>query len=240
MDRPFERWAGYYDTLYEARGRNVAAEVAVLERLIGDAKRLLDVGCGTGAHLRLLSQRHSCVGLDASPSMLACARAAVPRARLFQCDIREFDLGEAFDAVVCLFGTINYVPELEVAIERIAAHLKPEGVALIEPAVLAEDLQPAGVSEMDVHVESARIWRRTSAQLDDQTLSIRFDFEIDRDGTCVAFDEVHRITVASIDRYEAAFASVGVSGRLERCTTFPRGLFVVRRQLGAGPLPPCP
>lgn len=62
--------------------RGTAAEVAALvDRLgLGAGTRVLDVGCGTGRHLRALAAEHGCTGLgvDVSPALVEVARAAAP------------------------------------------------------------------------------------------------------------------------------------------------------------------
>ena len=63
--------------------------------------------------------------------MLARARARVPRARLIEADMTDFDLGERFDAVICVFDTLNHLTDFErwcALFERVAAHLRTGGL----------------------------------------------------------------------------------------------------------------
>lgn len=95
VDRPSPPGPGepaFYLPLMEFQGadydrnaftRGTAAEVAALvDRLgLGAGTRILDVGCGTGRHLRALAAEHGCTGLgiDVSPALVEVARgAAVP------------------------------------------------------------------------------------------------------------------------------------------------------------------
>jgi len=67
-------------------------------------ERVLDAGCGTGAHLRSIAATGAApVGLDFSFGMLKTAQRAAPRAMLAQADLnREFPLKRgAFDALLC-------------------------------------------------------------------------------------------------------------------------------------------
>ena len=70
-----------------------------------EGERALDVGCGTGAHLRALDERAPAallVGIDASSAMLERARAKLgPRARLVEARAGELPFGAAsFDLLV--------------------------------------------------------------------------------------------------------------------------------------------
>jgi SAM-dependent methyltransferase len=67
-------------------------------------ERILDAGCGTGAHVRSLIQSGARpVGLDFSAGMLAVARRSDPKALLLRADLRRpVPLQDAqFDAVLC-------------------------------------------------------------------------------------------------------------------------------------------
>lgn len=46
-----------------------------------DGKLIVDVGCGTGATVGFLSERHRCLGVDTSPIAIEAARRTYPQAR---------------------------------------------------------------------------------------------------------------------------------------------------------------
>jgi ubiquinone/menaquinone biosynthesis C-methylase UbiE len=113
--------------------------------------RVLDVACGTGIVARLAQQtvrdRGSIVGIDASPGMLAAARAAAPGI-----DWREGDAGRlpiddhSFDLVTCHQG-LQFFPDKPAAIKEMRRVLAPDGrVALatwrpVDEVPLVRDLQ---------------------------------------------------------------------------------------------------
>ena len=124
----FSRSARIYDAIY-ASIRDYPHEAAELDRLIQDrrpgARTLLDVACGTGAHLEHLTA-YEVEGLDLDPEMLAVARERLPEVSFHEGDMADFDLGKRFDAVVCLFSSIGYVrteERLRSAIASMAGHL---------------------------------------------------------------------------------------------------------------------
>lgn len=132
--------ARIYDLLYTGAGiKDFAAEAEQLHAIVArespGAKTLLDVACGTGAHLELLRRRYSVEGVDASESMLEIARRRVPDVPLHRADMRTLDLGRTFDVVTCLFSSIGYVTdpeELRTTVGRIASHVAPGGVLILD------------------------------------------------------------------------------------------------------------
>ncbi len=97
-------------------------------------RSVLDLACGTGllsAHLAGVAA--DVVGVDASDAMLAVARRESARSCVsyVRGDMRDFDLGRTFDAVVCASNSMNYVAdrdELRQVFGYVARHLRPGGV----------------------------------------------------------------------------------------------------------------
>jgi SAM-dependent methyltransferase len=69
--------------------------------------------------------------------MLAHARRRLgPAVALHEVDMRELDLGGAFDAVTCLSSSIAWLPDRQAlgrAVQAMARHLTPGGVLVVEP-----------------------------------------------------------------------------------------------------------
>jgi SAM-dependent methyltransferase len=131
----------------------------VQERRPGAAS-LLDVACGTGRHLEHLRRWYEVEGVDLSPAMLALARARLPDVPLHVGDMRDFALDRGFDAVTCLFSAIAEVVTvdgLRRGVARMAAHLRPGGVLIVEPWDSPEDRPAAGKPWVEVVEEHGRI-----------------------------------------------------------------------------------
>src|SRR5205085_1701615 len=62
------------------------------------ASTLLDVACGTGAHLAEFRRWYRCEGVDLEPKLLAVARERLPDVPLGEAEMRDLDLGRRFDA----------------------------------------------------------------------------------------------------------------------------------------------
>ncbi|MBP0462467.1 class I SAM-dependent methyltransferase [Roseomonas sp. PWR1] len=87
------------------RGDAVTFEAAWLARflaLLPPAGRVLDIGCGSGAPIAaaIAAAGHRVTGLDASPTLLALARARLPQAEWIEADMRAMALHRRFDGLV--------------------------------------------------------------------------------------------------------------------------------------------
>jgi ubiquinone/menaquinone biosynthesis C-methylase UbiE len=135
----FHELAPYYDRFTAEKDyRGEAARLIALVRRHGRSggREWLDVACGTGRHLAVLRRSYSVHGIDASPPMLRIARRRLPGVPLARGDMRTFRTRERFDVVTCLFSAIGHLTnerDLFATFANFARHLKPGGVALVEP-----------------------------------------------------------------------------------------------------------
>jgi SAM-dependent methyltransferase len=150
----FRELAPYYDRFVAEK--NYAGECRRLEELVrkygsSGGRSWLDVACGTGRHLEFLRRNHTVVGADMSPEMLRVARRRLPGVELHRSDLREWQFHRAFDVVTCLFGAIGHLGEkweIRAVFERIADHLEPGGVAIVEPWIDPDRFRPGFVHLM--------------------------------------------------------------------------------------------
>jgi len=118
---------------------------------------VLDLCCGTGlliAHLSSLG--HNIYGVDESSGMLEIARQNAPRSKLQQADMASFHWDTRFDAVVCLYNSVNHTrsgEHLQAVTANVAAHLHPAGLFLFDYAAL-EAFESAW--EMDEEIGTER------------------------------------------------------------------------------------
>lgn len=109
-------------------------------RLFLPGQAVLDVGCGTGIDARFLAQRGiRVVGLDASPSMIAQARAKLDLDRFKEpVDLRVLDIGEigslpagGFDGIISAFASLSTVADLDAFGADAARLLRPRGTIVL-------------------------------------------------------------------------------------------------------------
>ena len=69
---------------------------------------VVELGCGTGHFAQWLArQGYWVTGIDGSRAMLAYARKRLRSDRLFQADIRDFQLRQRVDGIVCFYNSLN-------------------------------------------------------------------------------------------------------------------------------------
>jgi ubiquinone/menaquinone biosynthesis C-methylase UbiE len=143
----FERESGRYEQWYDtAHGRRVdRAERALLAWLLGrfsGARRVLEVGCGTGHFTRWLMDRGlSPVGLDRSPAMLGEARRADFTGPLVLADAHRLPVRNGAVDLALLVTTLEF---LDVPAVALAESVRVAGRGVV--VVVLNRWSPGGVS----------------------------------------------------------------------------------------------
>ena len=106
---------------------------AQIERAVAFVKHkgvALDVGCGTGRLMGLLSKHgFRTDGLDASTAMIALARDRHPEARLFHADICRWELPRKYDVIVAWDSTCHVpLAQQELVLPKLCRGLAAGGV----------------------------------------------------------------------------------------------------------------
>jgi SAM-dependent methyltransferase len=142
-DRP--RWFTQFDSNHSAwyierfrrkaaEGEDLDGEARLVDALIDRRSRVLDAGCGPGRVGAALHARgHAVVGVDVDPDLIAAAREDHPGPRWLVDDLASLSLDEdPFDAAVLAGNVLVFVtPGSErAALERVAAHVRPDGVVV--------------------------------------------------------------------------------------------------------------
>lgn len=137
MSIAFDRAAGYYD---ESRGFPPGIEEPVADRIeaaVGPARRLLEVGAGTGRIALPLHRRgRQIVGADLARPMLEryrakAAAAALPPPAVLLADATRLPFrGAGFDAVLEVH-VLHLVPDWRLALAEARRVLAPGGVIVI-------------------------------------------------------------------------------------------------------------
>jgi SAM-dependent methyltransferase len=192
------------------------------------ARTLLDVACGTGAHLEHLRQDFDAQGLDLLDEFVATAssRTGVP---VHQGDMVDFELGSRFDAVVCLFSAIGYVSDLDAAIASMARHLATDGVLVVEPWFTPDQWLDRHIHVLDNERDGQRLLRMTHSTVDGNRSIMEFHYLIGSVDGIEHRTEVHHMTLFTDDEYRAAFGAAGLDVELDQPGPSGRGAYVGTR-----------
>jgi SAM-dependent methyltransferase len=215
----FRGTAHVYDLIYEAIGKDYATESSQIRSLIEQrdpgARTLLDVACGTGGHLRHLQEGFEVTGVDLDPEMLEQARMLLPDVRLFERDMRNLDLGQTFDAVVCLFSSVGYLEstdDLDVAVTSMAHHLNDGGILIVDGWVRPDAWIDPGHVSVDVAIDdpSVKVARVVRSERTGERTVLEMHYLIATQDRVEHVIEHHRLTLFEPQAYESAFAKAGL------------------------------
>jgi ubiquinone/menaquinone biosynthesis C-methylase UbiE len=221
----FDKSAHLYDLAYSFKDYVSESEWVrnAIHARVPQAKSLLDVACGTGKHLEQLRSEFDCQGLDLSPEFVALAqqRAGV---RVHAASMDSFDIGERFDAVVCLFSSIGYSGDLPGAIASMARHLNPGGVLIVEPW-----LRPwiAGhVQVLDQEADGVRLLRMTMGRVDGPQTILDMHYLVASPSGIEHLIEAHRTTLFTLSEYESAFVESNLTFEFDEHGPMGRGALI--------------
>lgn len=95
-------------------------------------EHILDIGCGTGALTAKIAKSGAMVkGIDASPDMIATAKATYPQLPFEVMDAEQLPYKEAFDALFSN-ATFHWIKDQEALINGMYRSLKPGGRLVAE------------------------------------------------------------------------------------------------------------
>ncbi|SDJ22153.1 class I SAM-dependent methyltransferase [Nonomuraea jiangxiensis] len=232
--------ADVYDLVYRSRGKDFEAEAAEVAELVRsrkpDAESLLDVGCGTGEHLLYLRKIFGHVeGLELAEAMRVIACRKLASVTVHAGDMRTFELGRRFDCVSAMFTAIGYVgsvAEMQAAIARMAAHLNPGGVLVIDPWWFPETFLDGYIGSeiaQDGERTVARVGRSTRH---DRTSRLEIHYIVADIGGIRHFTDTQALTLFTREEYLAGFDRADCDAEYVTSAHSGRGLFVgVRRQV---------
>jgi SAM-dependent methyltransferase len=145
--------------------RFLDAALITFERLIkdnlSDKSRILDLCCGTGQVAQVLHERgYRIEGIDGSEKMLEYARQNAPGVEFIAGDARNFTAKRKYDAVLCMFDSLNHVmsgEDLGMVFDSVNIALKKRGTFLFD---------------LNTEVSYVRDWKGTSAIIEEDHVCV--------------------------------------------------------------------
>lgn len=152
----YQELSRFYDEIFAVD----TEEMAFVRTLLQGAKRILDIGCGTGnktVHFSANAEEVAAVDLD--EEMIAKAKALNARDNIRYGVVNMLDIGRAFsgthfDGIACLGNTLVHLPStkaIQTTLEEMRALLAPGGVCVIQilnyDRIIAKKIQTLPVIE---------------------------------------------------------------------------------------------
>ncbi|HXN78239.1 MAG TPA: class I SAM-dependent methyltransferase, partial [Candidatus Dormibacteraeota bacterium] len=157
-------------------------------------------------------------GADLSPAMLAVARGRLPGIPLRQADMRTLDLGRSFDAVICLFSSIGYVTDpadMRSTVARLAAHVGPGGVLILDGWVRPDEWRESFRPEPDIaRDEEVLVVRLAHSRRDGNVTDLDMHHLVQTAEGIDYFVERHRLALTPTADYVLAVESAGLAARV--------------------------
>lgn len=139
-----KKYAQYYDLFYSG-SKDYKTETDYLEKLFEkyggkNIKHVLDVACGTGNHAIELAKRgYQVEAADISYAMLEQAKKKAKKMDLnikfFKAPMQELPSGKLYDAVICMFASIDYLvkkEDIKKALAKMRSVLRKGGLLILD------------------------------------------------------------------------------------------------------------
>lgn len=225
----FGSYSRYYDLLYKDKdySREVDFISALLDEHVPCGSAMLELGCGTGRHAAMLAERKWTIdGIDLSEDMLRAAQerknslpaSVADRLNYSKGDVRKFETGRQYDAVVSLFHVVSYQNSNEDVLgmfRNVEAHLKPGGVFIFDywygPAVLTD--KPS-VRIKRMHSPEIEVTRLAEPIIHPNTSLVDVNYEIQiretASGKTEILREVHSMRYFFLNEIELLLQETGL------------------------------
>jgi len=217
---PYSRFAFAYDEMMSnVNYRRWVAYILDLFRYY-DAKprRILDLACGTGSVAVPLAQAgYEVTGLDRAKEMLDVGRAKAQKANVHvewvEGDMRRFHFDIPFDAVLCLYDSINYaldLGEFRQVCECVWRSLHPGGLFIFDVTTERNILQHF---HLQTYAENeptySYVWKNVYSRYDKICRTELTFFLRGEDGRFERYIETHLQKIFEVGEMRAVLESVG-------------------------------
>lgn len=131
----FSKYSEYYDFIYQKK--NYLKETNyVLSHLKEKPYNILDIGCGTGSHLKFFNKKKiKTIGIDFSRKMIKIAKKKNPDLKFFHKDAKNFSFENKFDLITSLFHVTSYInkdKDLFKIFKNVKKHLNKNGTYIFD------------------------------------------------------------------------------------------------------------
>ncbi|CAN5643086.1 hypothetical protein BH23PAT1_BH23PAT1_4670 [soil metagenome] len=226
-----------YDLIY--CNKDYAAEAAKISDLIkhrceSGGNNILEAACGTGNYMQHLRGDFIVEGFDLAVGQVEEAKRKLPDMRIFQADMVDFEAGQTYDALICLFSSIGYLKtkeRLDNAVANMAGHTNPGGLVIVEAWLKAEDFKDGHVSLEAVSNDAMSVARMGLSSKEGIVSTIDMHHMVGTSSGIEHIMERHQLAMYSDEDFTDAFTKAGLELEID-----PTGLMGRRLCIGKKPL----
>jgi SAM-dependent methyltransferase len=183
-------------------------------------REVLELGSGGGNNASHMKRAFDMTLVEPSERMREHSRKLNPECEHLPGDMRQVRLGRTFDAVF-LHDAVMYTTteeDLRAALETVAVHLAPDGVALVAPDATRETFSEAtehGGGEDEKGRQARYLEWTLPAESGGTTYTVHYAFMLrDVDGTVRVVHDVHREGLFPRTTWLRLFEEVGLAAEL--------------------------
>lgn len=225
--------AEYYDLFYD--DNDYKRQALEIKELIDKYKKsegneLLDVGCGTGMHLKFLENDFECTGLDINKPVLDIAKRETESSKFVKGDMKSFQINQKFDVITCLFSSIGYtktIENLRETIENFSKHLKQGGIVIIEPWLTEEKFDDNYLNLEKYETDELKIVRLSHSKKVNNLSKIEMQYLIaEKNDGINHITETHKLGLFSKDDFKELMEQNNLRHKHIQDTVLKRGLHI--------------
>ncbi len=197
----YKEFAKYYDKFYQ--NKDYEKEVKFLMNFINPGDKIIDIGCGTGIHASLITEKGYAVdALDLNKEMLDIAKKRL-KSSLYLQNILNINIDKKYDVIISMFAVINHLKntsELEKCLYNMKTILQDFGTIIID----LHNPQSSG-SKVD---KFDNILRTMKWDYDKQTKieKSKIIFEIEKE----KYEDSHTFRIFTMDEVKECCKKVGL------------------------------
>jgi SAM-dependent methyltransferase len=201
-------YAGIYDYLVYSNVKNDYEVGTIINSTSpNEASIIADIGCGTGHHVKSLSENNlKVIGIDKSPSMIEYAKSQFPEG--------NFQVGDALDNglfkmnslthILCLYFTIYFIKDKKHFFDNAMDWLMPGGFLIVH-LVDREHFDPILPPGNPLYIVSPQKYakeRITSTKVTFNDFVYNANFNLDKENDTASFDEKFKFNDGRIRKQE--------------------------------------
>ena len=234
----FSKSAQYYDILYSTfkdYNEECANIQSLLTELFPQARTVLDVGCGSGEHARILNEEfgYAVDGIDIEPEFVRISQQKCPHGKFYAKNMADFDVDCKYDVVLCLFSSIAYVKTRENVIKTLLCfnkHISANGVILVEPWFTPDKWQKDRVSILTSSNDKISVCRMSHNTIAGRISRMNFHYLIGQESGIDHFEEIHELGLFTHEEMLECFNKANLVVNFRPQGFSVKGLYIARKK----------